>query len=72
MNPSWMLLATLLPTLILGNNQTEKGSGIGGYKALGYREVEEPINPSNESVKQSGSLASQGHSRSKAPLAGMF
>jgi len=72
MNPIWMLLALaiLLPTLVLGNNQTEKGRGIGGYKALGYREVEEPINQSIESVKESGNRGRKGQSRSKAPLAG--
>ena len=67
------LLATLLPTLVHGNNQTEKGSGVEAYKALGYHEVEksmtdddEPIDPSDEPVQQSG------HSSSDVPLAGMF
>ena len=67
------LLATLLPTLVHGNNQTEKGSGVEAYKALGYHEVEksmtddeQPIDPSDEPVQQSG------HSSSDVPSAGMF
>ena len=60
------LLATLLPTLVHGNNQTKKGSGVEAYKALGYHEIEESIVPSDEPVQQSG------HSSSDVPLAGMF
>ena len=68
MNSMGMLLAlaTLLPTLVHGNYQTEKGSGVGAYKALGYHEIEEPIEPSNEAVQQSG------QSSSDVPLAGML
>ena len=65
MNSIGMLLA-LLATLVHGNNQTEKGSGVEAYKALGYHEVEEPSDPSDEPVQQSG------QSSSDVPLAGML